>query len=49
MDSSYVAYDAWSDMAKRIPPGMMGNTTYPNLMSQMDLSWARPTGNVRRA
>jgi CubicO group peptidase (beta-lactamase class C family) len=46
MDSTFVAYDGWSDMAKRVAPGMIGNTTIPYLLSQMDLRWARPTGNV---
>jgi CubicO group peptidase (beta-lactamase class C family) len=46
MDSTFVAYDGWSDMAKRVAPGMIGNTSLPYLLSQMDLRWARPTGNV---
>ena len=47
MDSSFFVYDAWSDMAKRVPPGRAGNTTLPSFVSHADLNWARPTGNVR--
>jgi hypothetical protein len=46
MSSSFMAYDGWSDMAKRVPPGMEGNFTYPSFVAQVDLRWARPTGNV---
>jgi hypothetical protein len=42
-----MAYDAWGDMAKRLPPGMSGNATLPAFVAQADLNWARPTGNVR--
>jgi hypothetical protein len=47
MDSSFMVYDEWSDLAKRVPPGMEGNFTYPSFVAQVDLRWARPTGNVR--
>lgn len=46
MDSSYMGYSAWSDMAKRVPPGKIGNITFPSFVSHVDLNWARPTGNV---
>ena len=46
MDSSFLAYDSWSDMAKRVPPGRAGNITFPSFISLADLNWARPTGNV---
>jgi len=46
MSSSLMSYDGWSDMAKRVPPGMEGNFTYPSFVAQVDLRWARPTGNV---
>jgi len=46
MDSSFVAYDPWSDMAKRVPPGRAGDMTFPSFIAHADLNWARPTGNV---
>lgn len=46
MDSTYMSYEWWSDMAKRVPPGRDGNSTYPSFVSHADLNWARPTGNV---
>ncbi|ELR11328.1 beta-lactamase [Acanthamoeba castellanii str. Neff] len=46
MDSSFLAYNSWSDMAKRVPPGKVGNTTFPSFVAHADLNWARATGNV---
>lgn len=46
MDSTYLAYDPWSDMAKRVPAAHIGNTTVPNFIAHVDLLWARPTGNI---
>jgi hypothetical protein len=47
MESSFFVYNAWSDLAKRVPPGRWGDTTLPSFLSHADLNWARPTGNVR--
>jgi len=46
MDSSYLKYNSWSEMAKRTVPGRIGNTTLPSFMAHADLNWARPTGNA---
>lgn len=33
-------------MAKRVPPGGVGNSSLPSFVSHADLNWARPTGNL---
>jgi hypothetical protein len=36
-------------MAKRVPPGKVGNTSMPEFVAHADLNWARATGNVHAA